>query len=105
FERTAHFFDYLPGRVTLVELGDVAEALDTAWAEVTSRFEQRSVNPERPLLAPEDAFVTRDTIRAALTQQTAIVCRPEENAPETDFACDSVPTLTGNSDDATGRAL
>src|SRR5699024_10951700 len=39
------------------------------------------------------------------TQQTAIVCRPEENAPETDFACDSVPTLTGNSDDATGRAL
>src|SRR5699024_3486716 len=69
------------------------------------RHEQRSVNPERPLLAPEDAFVNRGTIRDSLQQQTAIVCRPHDSGPDSGFACDALSPLTGNNDAATGQSL
>src|SRR5699024_3319947 len=95
----------------IVELGDVQQALETAWAEISARHEQRSVNPERPLLAPDDAFVARADLRTVLQQRTAIVCPPEgtagfaDDAPAIDFACAGLPQLSAGSDDATGKAL
>src|SRR5699024_6427612 len=111
FDTTANLFDYLPEQSLIVELGDVSQALDTAWTEIVARHEQRSVNPERPLLAPEDAFVARADLRAVLQQRTAIVCPPPDaaapggGAQAVEFACAELPQLSAGSDDATGKAL
>lgn len=106
YECTSHLFDYLPEQAVIAELGDVDQALDSAWAEIQSRYEQRSVDPERPLLAPDDAFVATSQLRAARDQRTAILCQANDSATGTlDFGCEALPALTGASDETTGKAL
>jgi len=57
FDRTATLPDYLPRGTLVVETGDVAAALASAWQQAQDRHEQRSVNEERPLLRPEEVFL------------------------------------------------
>lgn len=105
FDDTACLFDYLPDASAVVELGDVDSALDTAWQSIESRYEQRSVDPERPLLAPDEAFVTPARLRSGLDQTTAVRMVGESIGDGTDFDVAPVPTLTGADIVATGRAL
>src|SRR5699024_6667036 len=109
FDATASLFDYLPADATLIEVGDVAQALRAAHTEIESRYEQRSVDPERPLLTPEDAFVSAAETRDLLQQRTAVVCPATDDGSNGDdgvhFACEPVPSLAGANDDATGQTL
>jgi transcription-repair coupling factor (superfamily II helicase) len=106
FEATASLFDYLPAGTRIIELGDVDAALATAWNTIESRYAQRGVNPERPLLAPTEAFVTPETLRAGLASLTAaqIGDRPG-TSNHLHFDAEPAPQLTGADTEATGRAL
>src|SRR5699024_3475087 len=99
FDGTAHLFDYLPEQALVAELGAVAQSLDTAWREIEARYEQRSVNPERPLLAPEDAFVARAALQDELAQRSALVCHANDEDAKQDtavqFACAALPAFAG----------
>ena len=103
FDGTASLFDYLPAHARAVELGDVAAAVDSAWTALSARYEQRGVNPERPLLPPEAAFVNPATVRSALDGLTA--ARIEVGRDGIDFGATDVPALTGADIAATGHAL
>lgn len=57
FEQTATLFDYLHPRSLLLLHGDINDASDFFWADVSERYEQRRYDKSRPLLAPEDLFL------------------------------------------------
>ena len=57
FDATALLADYLPATALVVDTVDLERALPLAWAEIAERYEDRRHDRERPLLAPEEAFV------------------------------------------------
>lgn len=107
FDETCSLFDYLPKSAVLTELGNVDAALQRAWAQAEDRYEQRSVDNERPLLSPEKAFVSsasllEDLARRVAVQIDLVDAQFDETGPN-HFAADNIPELTGHSDDDTAR--
>ncbi len=60
FEKTETLFDYLPNDTLLISIGDLESAIDTFLTDVDTRFEQRKVDPLRPLLEPETLWLKKD---------------------------------------------
>ena len=57
FEQCSTLFDYLPAHARLITFDGLIPLADRFWREVNSRYESRRVDPERPLLAPNEIFV------------------------------------------------
>ncbi|RJS92037.1 transcription-repair coupling factor [Salinisphaera sp. Q1T1-3] len=104
FDETAAMTDYLPASACIVELGDVGGALDTAWQGIAERYEQRQVNPERPILAPDEAFVTPARLQTAFDNHTAARIVDDQDG-DLVFDAAPVPPLAGADVAATGNAL
>lgn len=66
FESTATLPDYLPRQAIVVQFDDADAALDRAWSEITTRYEDRRHDIERPLLAPAEIGVEPDELRKRL---------------------------------------
>jgi len=66
FPQLVTLFDYLPAGVQCLTYGDVAAGAGQFWREIRSRYEERGVDPERPLLPPEQLFLAIDELYAAL---------------------------------------
>lgn len=64
FETTAALLDYLPDNTLMMLDGEADESLDAAFADAQSRYEVVSLDPERPVLTPPQAFHEPDSIRA-----------------------------------------
>lgn len=62
FEESATLFDYLPAHTVVISDAGEAQAADHFWSEIVTRYEARRHDGERPLLPPEDAFVTPDHV-------------------------------------------
>jgi transcription-repair coupling factor (superfamily II helicase) len=104
FDETCSLFDYLPDNAVLAELGDVSAALSRAWQQAEDRYEQRSVDTERPLLEPSRAFITPQTLEQALGSQTAVRIVPvSDDSPRENPAVAAVPALTGSSEEQTAQ--
>jgi transcription-repair coupling factor (superfamily II helicase) len=56
FETTASLFDYLPGDSAILAPAGLNAIFDSAWAEIRERYELCSLDPERPVLQPEESF-------------------------------------------------
>ncbi|MGY8877488.1 MAG: transcription-repair coupling factor, partial [Pseudoalteromonas sp.] len=56
FEKLATIFDYLPDTTTVMQLGDLEHAADNFWHDVNVRYENRRVDPLRPLLEPNALY-------------------------------------------------
>ncbi|RZQ57089.1 transcription-repair coupling factor [Pseudidiomarina tainanensis] len=65
FEHTASIFDYLPDNTLLVTFGDLQGSLEHLWHDINQRYEQRRYDPLRPLLTPQQLFLTVDQIHGA----------------------------------------
>ncbi len=72
FEQTAGFFDYLPSNVIIATLEDTTGALQQAWTQITERYEQHRHDIERPLLKPEELWLTPDEVQNALAAHPRI---------------------------------
>jgi transcription-repair coupling factor (superfamily II helicase) len=66
FPQLVSLFDYLPPITQSLLYGEVHEGAEQFWREVRSRYEERRVDPERPILAPEQIFIAVDEVFAAL---------------------------------------
>ncbi len=62
FESTASFSDYLPRRTVVFSPTDVRQTLDQSWREVNERYTLCSLDPERPILKPNESFNDSATI-------------------------------------------
>ena len=99
FDQTASLADYLPPAAVIVDTADLAHALPLAWAEIEDRHEQRRHDRERPILPPDEAFVTADVISAALAKHarvlvTAVKAEPlASSLPIRNFGSEPPPDL------------
>ncbi|MFJ7566524.1 transcription-repair coupling factor [Herminiimonas sp. NPDC097707] len=58
FEETKTLFDYLPPDTTFALVGDIDEAIHRFWSDTQSRYSFLKSDRERPLLAPEQIFLS-----------------------------------------------
>jgi len=56
FETTASLFDYLPDDSAILAPAGINAIFDSAWAEIGERYELCSLDPERPVLKPQESF-------------------------------------------------
>ncbi len=66
FEETATLFDYLPGEALVLRTEGLDRALDADWEHITTRYEQRRHDRERPLLPPQALYLRPDELRERL---------------------------------------
>jgi transcription-repair coupling factor (superfamily II helicase) len=109
FERTASLFEHL-GRNALVVLGDgVDAAAQTFWSQTQERWEQRRHDIERPILAPDEIFLSPDALRGEFNRHERIeVCGAEhaQHGKAHDFGAQPAPRLPWiEKGEAAGAAL
>ncbi|GAB7219800.1 transcription-repair coupling factor [Vibrio comitans] len=68
FENTETLFDYLPQNTLLLSVGEIEPAIDTFLTDVDYRFDQRRVDPLRPLLEPSELWMKKDELFTAIKQ-------------------------------------
>ncbi|MCI0517431.1 MAG: transcription-repair coupling factor, partial [Woeseiaceae bacterium] len=72
FDRTAAFPDYLPKSAVILKPSDLDAILTQAWQEVLDRYEICRLDPERPILKPEECFVGLEQLAACLQSLQSI---------------------------------
>jgi len=78
FDETSTLFDYLPEDTQVFSLPGIEQAAEQFWKDVRSRFEERRVDPERPLLPPTDLFVPVEDCFARLKLWPRVVASQED---------------------------
>lgn len=78
FDHTETLFDYISEESQIVMVGDIESAIDHFLADVDTRFEQRKVDPLRPLLEPKALWLEKDEFFAQLKQYPQLQCHIEE---------------------------
>ncbi len=78
FERTATLFDYLPANAVIVRDAALPVALEQAWRQIESRYEERRHDIERPILAPAELFLDPDSLGTQLERFASVTLeRPQ----------------------------
>lgn len=62
FEHTETLFDYIPEDSLLLTVGNLESAIDTFLTDVDYRYDQRKVDPLRPLLPPQELWLKKDEL-------------------------------------------
>ncbi|MEZ9856109.1 hypothetical protein AB4347_19120, partial [Vibrio breoganii] len=78
-------------------LGDVETAVDSFLTDVAHRYEQRGVDPLRPLLTPEQLWLKKDELFAHFKQKPQVnlsLDSIEEKAGRTNLPVVSLPDLS-----------
>jgi transcription-repair coupling factor (superfamily II helicase) len=73
FEETATLFDYLPQDTQVFSLPGIEKAAEQFWNDARNRYEERRVDPERPLLPPADIFLPVEDCFARLKNWPRVV--------------------------------
>jgi len=82
YEQTDTLFNYLPEQTLVYSLGDVNEAAELFWQELQSRYNSRSGDITRPLLAPQALYLTSTELMTGLKRfnHTRIHAQPVSDA-------------------------
>jgi len=78
FDETSTLFDYLPEDTQVFSLPGIEQAAEQFWKDVRNRFEERRVDPERPLLPPTDLFVPVEDCFARLKLWPRVIASQED---------------------------
>ena len=78
FEETATLFDYLPSDTQVFSLPGIEKAAEQFWVDARSRYEDRRVDPERPLLPPADIFLPVEDCFARLKNWPRVVVSQDD---------------------------
>lgn len=81
YEETATLFDYLPEDSQVFSLPGIEQAAEQFWTDVRNRYEERRVDPQRPLLPPAELFVPVEDCFARLKQWPRVVASQEDVEP------------------------
>ncbi|MBJ7547415.1 transcription-repair coupling factor, partial [Pseudomonas sp. OA3] len=96
FEETDTLFDYLPGDTQVFSLPGIEKAAEHFWTDARSRYEDRRVDPERPLLPPADIFLPVEDCFARLKSWPRVVVNQDDIEPgvgQTRFDARALPNL------------
>ncbi|WP_068826316.1 transcription-repair coupling factor [Pseudomonas sp. BMS12] len=73
FEESATLFDYLPQDTQVFSLPGIEKAAEQFWQDARNRFDDRRVDPERPILPPADIFLPVEDCFARLKNWPRVV--------------------------------
>lgn len=78
FDQTENLFDYLSDGTLLVTVGSIEPAVEHFLSDVAHRYEQRRVDPLRPLLEPKELWLKKDELFSLFKQlpQTQLEVAP-----------------------------
>ncbi|MGA4603920.1 transcription-repair coupling factor, partial [Ectopseudomonas hydrolytica] len=96
FEETGTLFDYLPGDTQVFSLPGIEKAAEHFWTDARNRYEDRRVDPERPLLPPADIFLPVEDCFARLKNCPRVVVNQDDIEPgvgQTRFEARALPDL------------
>ena len=103
FDDTATLFDYLPADAQLVTVGNIEQAAKAHLAEVEQRYEDRRVDPLRPLLSPQELYLLIEQLFAAFKplpryQLTSVAATTADDTDRKIKRIDatSLPEITAN---------
>ncbi|WP_447885423.1 transcription-repair coupling factor [Serratia fonticola] len=71
-------FSYLPANTLLVNTGNLEGAAERFWLDVNQRYENRRIDPMRPLLAPDTLWLRVDALFAELKAWPRMALKTEE---------------------------
>ncbi|HVI24571.1 MAG TPA: transcription-repair coupling factor [Xanthomonadaceae bacterium] len=78
FRQTSTLFDYLGAGTLPVLCEGALEAAEQFWANTRERYEQRRHDVERPLLPPDELYLSPEQLRERLNQGARVeVCGPQ----------------------------
>jgi transcription-repair coupling factor (superfamily II helicase) len=72
FEETASFLDYLPADTVIFAPQEFPGTLEQAWQEIGERYELCRLDPERPILEPQESFLNPDDIGQKMSSARCI---------------------------------
>lgn len=81
FDETSTLFDYLPDDTQVFSLPGIEQAAENFWKDVRNRYEERRVDPERPLLPPTELFMPVEDCFARLKLWPRVVASQEDLEP------------------------
>ncbi|MFB2733308.1 transcription-repair coupling factor [Shewanella mangrovisoli] len=99
FDEVATLFDYLPKDTQLVTLGDIEKSARAHLQEVETRYEDRRVDPLRPLLAPKELYLLIEELFAAfkpLPRYQFIAPQPDAAAGAVQIDASVLPEVSAN---------
>lgn len=97
FDQTETLFDYVADDTQILALGDIEQAVDTFLSDVEHRYEQRGVDPLRPLLSPDQLWLKKDELFSHFKQKAQVVLSVEsleEKAGRTNLPVSALPDLS-----------
>ncbi|NWD78650.1 transcription-repair coupling factor, partial [Pseudomonas gingeri] len=78
FEETSTLFDYLPQDTQVFSLPGIEQAAENFWNDVRNRYEERRVDPTRPLLPPAELFLPVEDCFARLKSWPRVVASQQD---------------------------
>ena len=78
FDETSTLFDYLPDDTQVFSLPGIEQAAEHFWKDVRNRYEERRVDPERPLLPPTELFMPVEDCFARLKLWPRVVASQDD---------------------------
>ncbi len=73
FATTATFWDYLPDGALVIAMGTPSQCLDSAWQQIAERHEQAQHDQARPVLRPDELFLTQAEHQRALDRYPQLI--------------------------------
>src|SRR5690606_26008067 len=66
YDSLVSLFDYLPRNLQCLTYGEVNQGAELFWREIRSRYDERSIDKQRPILPPEHLFLSIEELFGAL---------------------------------------
>ncbi|MGC9403440.1 transcription-repair coupling factor [Vibrio genomosp. F10 str. 9ZC157] len=97
FDHTESLFDYITPGSQLIVVGDIEPAIDAFLTDVEHRYEQRKIDPLRPLLPPGDLWLKKDELFRFFKQLPQTLLSIKDNPDKSgrsNLAVESLPDLS-----------
>ena len=92
-EKTATLFDYLPATAALVVSETFNATAQAFYAEAEERFQQRKYDIERPLLKPEQLFLSAEALAQKVASFARITLDEQAVIESSEFTCRPMPNV------------
>ncbi|OUR71621.1 transcription-repair coupling factor [Methylophaga sp. 41_12_T18] len=99
YDETSSITDYLPDNTLLVSVNDPHHAATAFWQEIGHRYQQHKVDPERPLLEPNQVFFPVEDLFADFKSYQRLNIQTfelEDSAGVNNYSTITPPQLTLN---------
>ncbi len=92
YDKTATLFDYLPKNTLIVVIQNSQEKAQEFWHEIQSRYELCRYDITRPIVKPDDLFLSPENVHTAFKSYAQLRINPESRKNLVEFQTEpSVP--------------